>query len=76
MQLSSRPPFIPYIVRTFLSVPSPPGFCMFSHPTPYPPRTYSHMLPRYLIYVSLFYYNSSFLYGARFLKGRLARIQD
>ena len=30
--------------------------------------TYLHMFPRYLMYVSLFYYNSS--YRARFLKGR------
>ena len=38
MQLSYCPPFIPYIVRTFLSVPSPLGFSTFSHPTlPYPP---------------------------------------
>ena len=37
-------------------------------------RTCMHLFPRYLMYVSLLYYNSS--YGARFLKGRLVQIQD
>ena len=42
-----------------LSVPSPPGFSMFSYPTlPYPPCTYSHMFPVISCVYSSFYYFS------------------
>ena len=59
MQLSYCRPFIPYIAGTFLSVPSPSGFSMFSHPTlPYPPCTYSHMFPVISCVYSSFYYFS------------------
>ena len=73
MQLYYCPPFIPHIVRTFLSVPSPPVH-VFPSNTSLSSGTYLHMFPHYLMYVSLFNYNSS--YRARFLKGWLEQIQD
>ena len=61
-----------------LSVPccqslSPPVH-VFPSNTSLSSGTYLHMFPHYLMYVSLFNYNSS--YRARFLKGWLEQIQD
>ena len=55
MQLSYCPPFIPHIARTLMSLPS----TRFLHVSPPILPCILHVVhvPRYLIYISLFYYS-------------------
>ena len=56
MQLSYCPPFIPYIARTLLSLPSTRFLHVF--PPKLPCILHVVHVPRYLMNISLFYYSS------------------
>ena len=67
MQLSCCPPFILHIARTLLSLLS--NRFLYASPPILPCILHVVHVPRYLIYISLFYYSS---YWRRFPKGRCA----